>query len=262
MSEVKLVKTLDQQIEDRLLNYEKLSNMTAFKSEMIAIMHRTVAKNTTISELAYFLTVAKSLGLNPINKEVWCYKDNSNNLIVFAGRDGFLKKAQESPIYNGLRSCEVREKDEFSIDIANNEISHKFGVGDRGKIIGAYAIAFVKKGEPTIEWVDIKDYDKGYNTWKAFKADMIKKVAECHALKKAFGITNLVSEHDFVVKDDVAYPAKIEEVTVIPEDKSAERLVLLIERAETKEDLEKLKQHCVSKDELEAYDKQFKKLKK
>lgn len=236
--------------------YEKVSNITGFQAEMIGILHKTVAKNTSISELAYFLSVCKSLDLNPINKEVWCYKDNQDNLLIFAGRDGFLSKAQKHRNYNGLRSCEVCINDEFSIDVANNVITHKFGTGERGTIIGAYAIAFVKDAEPTIEWANITDYDKKRNTWLKFQADMIKKVAECHALKKAFGIPNLVSEYDFEIRNGVAYAGKYEKPEP-PKDKSEERVLELIEACKTKDKLNELKKFLKTAEHRDAYDKKY-----
>jgi hypothetical protein len=39
---------------------------------------------------------------------------------------------------------------------------------------------------------------------------MIKKVAETHALKKAYGLSGLASEYDFEVVNETAYPANIE----------------------------------------------------
>jgi len=139
-------------------------------------------------------------------KEIWCYKDNKGNLLIFAGRDGFLAKAQTNPMFNGIRSSEVCANDKFSMDIANNKIEHSFGIAERGAIVGAYAICFRKDGEPTIEYVNFQVYNKGYNTWKTHPAEMIKKVAETHCLKKAFGISGIQSEYDFEVKNDVAKP--------------------------------------------------------
>lgn len=188
--------------------HEKIAPTTTLTSEQVAIVSNTVAKGTSPLELAYFLNVCESVGLNPFLKEIWCYKDNKNNLLIFTGRDGFLKKAQENPYFNGIRSSEIRENDEFSIDIANNEIRHAITKWDdeRGPIKGAYAIVFRKNGEPTITIADFKRYNKGYNTWKTHPEAMIKKVAETNALKLAFGISGLQSEHEFVVQNGVVTP--------------------------------------------------------
>ena len=238
--------------------YEKVSGITGFQSEMIAIMHKTVAKGTSISELAYFLSVCKGLDLNPLNREVWCYKDNKGNLLIFTGRDGFLAKAQKNSRWNGMRSCEVREKDVFKIDIANDKILHEFGVEERGRIIGAYCKVFVKDSEPTIEWVKFSDYDKGKFTWADFPSDMIRKVAECHALKKAFGMSNLNSEYDFEIKNNVAIqPSDTPEP---PKDKSEDRILKMIEGVKTKEKLEELLPNCSTQKASRAYDAKMKTL--
>lgn len=168
--------------------------------EDIGVIRSTVAKGITTSELCFFLNVAKSAGLNPFNKEIWCYKDGRGNLIVFAGRDGFLKKAQSNPLFNGIRSAVICENDEHEIDIPNGIIHHKIKFGNRGKILGAYAIVYRKDGESTIELAAFDAYNRNNNIWKKFPESMIKKVAESAALKKAMGITGISSEHDFEVK--------------------------------------------------------------
>ena len=114
---------------------DKISKLTGFSPEEVAVIKNTVAKGTTDIELAFFLNVCKSVGLNPCNKEVWCYKDKKENLLIFAGRDGFLRKAQESKLWNGMTSFEVCENDEFEIDIANQKVNHKPNIKNRGKIL-------------------------------------------------------------------------------------------------------------------------------
>jgi len=177
-----------------------------YTPEQIGVIQKNVAKNTTLAELAYFLNVCKTMELNPFNKEVWCYKDNRGNMIVMAGRDGMLAKAQKHPLFNGIRSCEVCENDKFEMDVAKAEVTHKPDFKNRGAIIGAYAFVFRKGGEPTIEWADFKMYNKGYNTWKTHPSEMIKKVAEAHALKKAFGISGIQVEYEFDTSSGVAIP--------------------------------------------------------
>jgi len=178
----------------------------------LELMHQTVAKKTNLTEFRYFLNVAKAHDLNPFKKEIWCYKDNKDNLIIFTGRDGFLKKAQESNQFAGMRSCEVRKNDKFHIDVANGTVEHNITTlsdEERGEITGAYAIVWRKDGEPTIEIVSWDTYNKAnstYTPWKTHPAEMIKKVAESHALKKAFGISQLQTEEDFNIRGDSAMP--------------------------------------------------------
>jgi phage recombination protein Bet len=236
-----------------VLNAEKISRVTGYQPEEIAIIKNTVAKNTTDSELAYFVNVAKSTGLNPFNKEIWCYKDNKSNLLVFTGRDGFLSKAQSNPKFNGIRSSEVRDDDEFMLDIANNNIKHIKNHKSKSKIIGAYAIAFRKDGEPTIEWADFDTYNKTYNVWKANPAEMIKKVAESHALKKGFGISGVQSEYDYEVKNEVVTP--INTTLSVLEQKKEEITILL--DSYTGEDKEYLREQCVEATKNGTFDEKL-----
>ena len=178
----------------------------------VSVIKKNVAKGTTNSELAYFIKVCQSMQLNPFNKEVWCYKDNRGNLLIFSGRDGFLAKAQTNPAFNGIRSSEVCQNDEIELNIPLGEVHHKINPKEpRGAIIGAYAFVFRKDGKPTVEWASFETYNKTYNAWKTHPAEMIKKVAETHALKKAFGISGIQSEYDYEVKGEIATPISTKE---------------------------------------------------
>ncbi len=234
---------------------EKIANITGFTAAEIAIVKRTVAKGTTDFELAYFLNIAKSVALNPFNKEIWCYKDNRGNVLVFAGRDGFLKKAQQSPLWNGMTSSEVCANDVFEMDVAKAQITHKPNFKDRGEIIGAYAIVKPKGCElATVEWADIKIFDKKQNTWNTHKAEMIKKVAEVHALKKAFGITILQSEYDWNIKDDKALPITID--TRTPIEIIQEKILNALDEY-TGEDKEEIRRSCVNAKQKGTFDEKF-----
>jgi phage recombination protein Bet len=208
--------------------YQKLEMATGFKSEEIAIISNTIAKGTTPTELAYFLNVAKSSGLNPFMKQIWCYKDHKCNIIIMAGRDGFLSIAQKDSRWNGMVSSEVYKEDLFNVDVINGIIEHKPNFTERETLIGAYC--YIKpKGVDlgTFEYVNLKDYDKGQFIWNSHKNEMIKKVAEVHALKKAFGISGLYCEEEMINEPDAQ---------ITDED-----IIQMISEAETVEALETIK---------------------
>jgi len=235
------------------INADKISKVSGFSPEEVAIVKSNIAKGVNDNELLYFLNVCKTVGLNPFIKEIWCYKDDRGNLLVFAGRDGFLAKAQQSPLYNGLRSSEVREKDEYLADIPNGKITHTFSFGDRGVIVGAYAFAFRKNGEPTVESVDFSRYNKGYAAWKTHPEDMIKKVAETKALKKAFGISGIQSEYDYNVKSDVAIPIETQKSDI---EKAQRKIIEALDtyQGEDKKDIQEI---CKSKAQAGEFDMEF-----
>jgi len=183
-----------------------LVKVTGMKKEEIDIIKNTVAKNTTDTELAFFLSVAKNVGLSPLTKEIWCYKDGRNNMIMFAGRTGFLSIAQRNPNFKDLNSVEVCENDEFKMGNKDGQIfvDHLFSVGlnaaeKRGAIVGAYCVINLMNGGKIIEWADIKAYDKKQSVWNSHQAEMIKKVAEVHAIKKMSNLGSLYAEEEFKI---------------------------------------------------------------
>jgi phage recombination protein Bet len=237
------------------LTADKIATLTGFKAEEVAIIKNTVAKGTTDTELAYFLNVARSVELSPFNKEIWCYKDNKGNVLVFAGRDGFLKRAQQSHVWNGMTSFEVCANDFFEMNIATATVTHKPAFKDRGAIIGAYAIVKPKGCEyATVEWADIAVYDKKQFTWNTHKAEMIKKVAEIHALKKAFGITVIQSEMDWEVKDNVVVPITAE---VKSDLEIAKRKITDALNDYKGEDKEEIRNTCVQANKAGTFDIEF-----
>lgn len=235
---------------------EKISQVgTNLTAEQVSIIKNTVAKGVTDTELAYFLNVCHSVDLNPFNKEIWCFKDKKNNLLVFAGRDGFLSRAQKNPLFNGIRSCEICENDEWEIDIPNGKVIHKITkIGEaRGKILGAYAIIFRKDGEPTIEFVSFSIYDKQVNVWKSDPPAMIKKVAETHALKKAFGISGIQSEYDWNVRNEIA------ESIALPKDELTIKTEKIIEALDNYqgEDKKEIQVMCIGKQKSGEFTDEF-----
>ena len=204
--------------------------------QLQAVM-KTYGKWMNLYDFNLFLSKARDYGLSVQRWEVRGYKDSKWNIVMFAWRDGFLSLAQRNPKYRWLRSSEVRKNDVFCMDIANWKITHQFDAWDRWDIIWAYAIAYAADSEPTIERVDIKTYDKWYNTWKSHKAEMIKKVAEVHALKKAFGVGWLYLTEEA----DSMWMAKwVQEVDMEWDSEYVENMKEEIHNAETEEHLQEI----------------------
>lgn len=225
---------------------ERISAMSGFNPDQIALIKATVAKGTNDNELALFLSISKAVDLSPMLKQTWCYKDKKGNLLIFAGRDGFLTIAQRDKRWNGLTSGYTCKNDEFEMDIPAGYVKHKPNFKDRGDILGGYAIVKPKGCElATVEWADINTYDKKQFTWESHKSDMIMKVAEIHALKKAFGITGLNSEYDFNIQNNVALPLD----TASPENDIEAIQAKIIKALATYkgEDKEAIKQMCIEK---------------
>ena len=193
--------------QNQLVAADHNVNLTflGYEPDELKIIKNSVAKGTTNLELGYFLSVAKSVDLNPLVKEIWCYKDNRGNVIIFAGRDGFRSMAMRHKNFLSLNSMEVYANDHFEVSINDKSeettVSHKFQAVNRGQLIGAYAIVKLKNGEKIVEYADLLTYKRQSPTWISHTAEMIKKVAEVHALKKLCNIRGIYAEEEFEIKN-------------------------------------------------------------
>lgn len=244
------------------VNADKIALMTGFSAEEVAVIKKTVAKDTTDVELAYFLNVCKSVQLNPFLKQIWCFKDKRGNLLIFAGRDGYLEIAQRDSRWDGMISSYVCEKDTFTMDVANGKVSHTYGL-DRGKIAGGYCIVKPKGlSVATVEWAEMSEYKpknaSEYSPWSGTPGIMIQKCAEVHALKKAFGISGLQSEFDFTEKNGVAIPIQEANSVDVIEDYKA-KIVDALDQYQG-EDKEEIQAMCAEKVQAGEFTETFAKV--
>ena len=189
---------------DQIQKIQNAVGLNEFSVEQLATLKNTIAKSLSLQDFSVFLTLSKSHDLNPFHKEIWAYKDSKGNLVTFAGRDGFLKRAKRDPNYRGLQSMAVYENDNF-ISRPHEEnpekmITHEIKSltkSSRGKLLGAWCIVKMNGIRPFLAIAMLEDYTRNSPTWKSHPEAMIIKVAETNALKKATGITGLASEYDY-----------------------------------------------------------------
>lgn len=170
---------------------------TNYTRDQINTIRNTVAKGADDNELAMFLHLSQTYGLDPFLKEIF-YSGQMKTIIT--SRDGYLKVAQRDPDFEGIQSMAVCKNDDFSVDMVNNVVNHSFGKGERGEVIGAWAVCYRKGRKPVIAYADYAEYNKGNQIWKTYKSAMCCKVAEAFALKRQFGISGLVTEEEMGVK--------------------------------------------------------------
>ena len=173
--------------------------------EEVDLARRTVAPDATEHELALFLRLCKTYGLDPFRKELVLEKrrrrraDGSGYDIVpvfITTRDAYLKVAQRDPAYAGLQSGVVREGDDFEFDVEACRIRHRFGAA-RGKIMGAWAVAKHAQRPPFMAYVEFSEYyNPASETWQKNPSAMIQKVAEVFVLRRQFGITGIVTREE------------------------------------------------------------------
>jgi hypothetical protein len=147
--------------------------------------------------------LANRYQLDPILSEIY-YSPQIKKIMT--GRDGYLKIAQRNPEFEGLQSMAVHENDEFEIDVSNCKIIHKFGKGDRGALIGAWAICHRTGKMPFLAYAPYSEYKQSTPAWR-YASAMCCKCAESAALKKQFSISGLVTTEELGTGTDTAIEA-------------------------------------------------------
>jgi len=98
------------------------------------------------------------------------------------GWRGLVKQALRSLKVAAISPQVVHERDVFDLDLGSaNVVVHKPARSDRGRIIGAYAIARMVNGCDEIEWMDLDDLNavrragKESQAWDAWADQMYRK---------------------------------------------------------------------------------------
>jgi phage recombination protein Bet len=173
-----------------------LAEQITFSADQLALMKNTVAKGATDDEFLLLLHLAKTYGLDPFAKEIWCIKYGNNPATIFSSCDGYLKIASRDKQMNGIVSDAVCANDMLE-RLPDGRVKATYG-NPRGELIGAYAFVERKdRAYPAYFYAPLKEYCAGSNpTWKKYPTAMIIKVAEAMALKRAFSISGLVTQEE------------------------------------------------------------------
>lgn len=141
--------------------------------EMIKTIKETVCKGATDSQFKMFIEVCKGTGLNPFLKEIYFAPE----IGVMASRDGYLRVANDHPMFDGMSTHVDRD--------------------DKGIPIKATCTVWRKdRSHPIVCEAFYNEYSKGSGVWMKYKSAMIGKVAEVLALKRSFTINGVVTEEE------------------------------------------------------------------
>ena len=155
--------------------------------EQKELIKKCFAKNATDDELAIYFNFCEKAGVDPLRGQSHFIKYNPKDKpIMMIGIDGFQARAVADPRYISLTASAVYENDDFKMDMTAGEVSHSFGVKNRGDIVGAYAILERKGMKNAVEWVAFKEYDLKKNLWQTKKEVMIKKVARATLRRREY----------------------------------------------------------------------------
>lgn len=175
----------------------------AFTPEQKQLIKNTVAKGASDDELALFLHLSQTYGLDPFAKEIFFMKYGNQAATIITGRDGYLKIANGRPEMDGIQSDSVCKNDALTKK-SDGTIDHTYGTPERGPVIGAYALVFRKdRSRAAYFYAPMAEYNASSNpTWKKYPTAMIIKVAEACALKRAFSISGLVTQEEMDVSQE------------------------------------------------------------
>lgn len=143
------------------------------QAEMVKTLKETVCKGATDSQFRMFIEVCRSTGLNPFLREVWFVP----SVGIMAGRDGYLRVANDHPQFDGMETRVTRDEKNVPIK-AICTVWRK----DRNHPITCEAY--------------YSEYKKSGNVWSQYPSAMISKVSEVLALKRSFAINGVVTEEE------------------------------------------------------------------
>lgn len=168
----------------------------AFAPQVIEVMRNSVAPTANDQEFLLFAHKAASYGLDPFKNEIFFIKYGQTARIQFAA-EAYLSKAREKEGFQPPNTQMVHENDEFQIGM-NEETKemevkqHDIGF-PRGKIIGAYSVAYRDNHRPVTVIMDIEEVQHMFtgqnkDNWKKWTQDMFGKHVQQRALKKQYGL--------------------------------------------------------------------------
>ncbi|UHA74432.1 RecT family recombinase [Paenibacillus sp. 481] len=186
------------------------SVVNSFSQTELDTLKATIAKGTSNEQFALFVQTCARSGLNPFLNQIYCIVYDGKHgpvMSIQIAVEGIVALAKRHEHYKGFIASEVKENDEFEINVVTGEPIHRIKSMVRGKTIGAYCVAY-RDGAPNIAVIITADQVdhllKGRNAqmWRDYYDDMIVKHAIKRAFKRQFGIE--------IAEDEYAQPNSID----------------------------------------------------
>jgi recombination protein RecT len=168
----------------------------AFAPAVLEVIRTSIAPTATDTEFLLFAHKAASYGLDPFKNEIFFIKYGNTARIQFAA-EAYLAKAREMEGFQPPDTQMVHENDEFKIAMNSQTkemevVKHEIGF-PRGKIIGAYSIAYRDGHRPVTVIMDIDEVSHMFtgqnkDNWNKWTSDMFGKHVQQRALKRQYGL--------------------------------------------------------------------------
>lgn len=157
-------------------------------------------------EAGLFLVWCKQKGINPLIGEAYLFisrsKDGTRKPVFIAGKDYFLRTAEEHPKFSGIEAgIIVRPKEGGPLEYREGT----FWLSAEEELVGGFAKVYRQdRTKPSMMAVPLAEYAKDNSFWRDRTATMIRKVAMVGAIREAFPKTfNGVYDRDEI--RDVEY---------------------------------------------------------
>ena len=156
------------------------SSPTTYDREKLQLIRDMFAKGANDNEFGVMVELARKYQLDPFARQIWLVKYGDSPAQIFCGRDGYLAIAHRSGQFDGIQS---------GSRIEDNEL------------IGWCRVYRKDMSHPIEVEVYASEYSTGKNLWRDKPRTMIQKVAEAHALRRAFSISGLYAPEEIDTGD-------------------------------------------------------------
>jgi len=168
----------------------------AFQPAVLEVIRTSLCPTASDAEFLLFAHKAASYGLDPFKNEIFFIKYGQQARIQFAA-EAYLAKAREKEGFQPPDTQMVCDNDEFMIsknrETKELEVIQHDMPKNRGKIVGAYSIAYRDGFRPVTVYMDLSQVEHMFtgqnkDNWNKWTTDMFGKHVEQRALKKQYGL--------------------------------------------------------------------------
>ncbi|WP_069508575.1 RecT family recombinase [Lysinibacillus sp. FSL M8-0337] len=199
----------------------------AFAPAVLEVIRNSIAPTANDQEFLLFAHKAASYGLDPFKNEIFFIKYGNQARIQFAA-EAYLSKAREQEGFIPPDTQMVHENDEFKIAMNKESkqmevVQHEIGF-PRGKIIGAYSVAYREGYPPVTVIMDVDEVSHMFtgqnkDNWNKWTSDMFGKHVQQRALKKQYGLS---FEDVTITQNDVPQPVTQQRRDITPNQEQLE----------------------------------------
>lgn len=184
----------------------KKAEMEKMEKKEIEKWKKFFGKDLTNDEFMLLIEIAKRNDLDPFRGQVFALKSRNNPnepARIFVSHAGLLHIAHRSGKFAGMKTMMITKDGRETLICEPNEIKG--------------AVCYIWRSdctEPVVAAVYYKEYAQPLKIWQTKPQTMIKKVAESHAIRRAFDLGGLyIAEEmsEVFIPDEVYQEVKVED---------------------------------------------------